>query len=284
MKKIGIALGSGSARGWAHIGVLNALQQLGIQIDVVAGCSIGSLVGAAFACGKLTELEEWVKRLKLKEISKLIDLNLSGGGVISGSKLVKFFEDFELNKDIDDLAIDYGSVATDIYTGREVWLKQGPLIPAIRASISLPGFFKPVNYNNTWLVDGGLVNPVPISLCRALGADIVIAVDLNNDLLYQNKPEIQNKTLTSKLSNQLDKLYRKITGSSKEEPSYFDVMGNSIKIMQDRITRSRAAGDLADFTLQPRLGYLSMYDFDQAKIAILEGESCVKRVDFSSIL
>ena len=108
-------------------------------------------------------------------------------------------------------------MATDIYTGREVWLKQGPLIPAIRASISLPGFFKPVNYNNTWLVDGGLVNPVPISLCRALGADIVIAVDLNNDLLYPNKPETQNKTLTSKLSNQLDKLYRKITGSNKED-------------------------------------------------------------------
>jgi NTE family protein len=272
--KIGIALGSGSARGWAHIGILNALKELKIPIDIIAGCSIGSVVGAAQACGQLTEFEHWVRQLKVSEMSRLIDLNLTGGGVINGAKLMRFFEDFQLNKTIEQLKVPFGCVATDINSGREVWLKSGPLLPAIRASISLPGFFKPVLYEKHWLVDGGLVNPVPISLCRALGADVVIAVNLNNDLMAEHKRKMP-ETMSGKVSNHLEKVLRKLTKAAKGEPGYFDVLSKSVKIMQDRITRSRAAGDPAEIFLEPRLGFLSMYDFDKAELAIEEGYDCV---------
>ncbi|MBL7479799.1 patatin-like phospholipase RssA [Legionella bononiensis] len=274
--KIGLALGSGSARGWAHIGVIKALTQLGVPIDCVAGCSIGSLVGAIYACGTLDAFEQWVLKLDRKKMSKLIDLNFTGGGLISGSKLMNFFKEFGLEKKIEELRIPFCAVATDLNTGREVWLNKGSLVPAIRSSISLPGLFTPLGHEDHWLVDGGLVNPVPISLCRAMGAELVIAVNLNHELLRSVHSPMEQSGMLSIFSLRFDKLLQRIFGYS-EGPGYYDVLTKSIKIMQDRITRARAVGDPADLTLIPQLPQIALHDFHRAEEAINEGEACVLR-------
>ncbi|RUR17215.1 patatin-like phospholipase RssA [Legionella sp. km535] len=274
--KVGLALGSGSARGWAHIGVIKALVQLGVRIDCVAGCSIGSLIGALYARGTLDAFERWVLQLDRRKMSKLIDLNVIGGGLISGSKLMNFFKEFGLDGTIEELKIPFSAVATDLNTGREVWLNKGSLMPAIRSSISLPGLFTPLRHEHRWLVDGGLVNPVPISLCRAMGADLVIAVNLNHELLRPDRSVTDQSGMFSILSLRLEQLLKRILGYN-EGPGYYDVLTKSIKIMQDRITRARAAGDPADLTLIPHLSGIALHDFHQAEDAITEGMSCVSR-------
>lgn len=176
--RIGLALGGGSARGWAHIGVIRALQDAGIEPDIVCGTSIGALVGAAYVGGELDPLEAWVRSLRLQTVVGFLDFSLTGG-LIKGEKLIGFFRNHFVDRDIRELARPFGAVATDLQRGREVWLREGPVTDAVRASIALPGLFTPVQLDGRWLVDGGLVNPVPVSLCRAMGADLVIAVDLN---------------------------------------------------------------------------------------------------------
>jgi NTE family protein len=180
--RIGLALGSGAARGWAHIGVIRELERNAIVPDVVCGTSIGSLIGAAMASGELERLEKWVRSLKWQKVISYFDLTMSGG-LIKGEKLFAFFRENFRDRDIEDLDTPFGAIATELASGREIWLREGSLFEAVRASISLPGLFTPVERDDQLLVDGGLVNPIPVSMCRALGADVVIAVDLNADLL-----------------------------------------------------------------------------------------------------
>ncbi|MFT0547204.1 patatin-like phospholipase family protein [Allopusillimonas ginsengisoli] len=180
--RLGLVLGSGSARGWAHIGVIQTLKRAGIEPDIVCGTSIGALVGAAYAVGELDRFEEWVLSLGLRDVISFMDLRLNGG-MLKGGKLMEFFRRNFIDLSIEDLQKPFGAVATDLETGAEVWLRSGSAIDAIRASIALPGLFAPVWHEDRLLVDGGLVNPVPVSLARAMGADILIAVDLNSDLL-----------------------------------------------------------------------------------------------------
>ncbi len=187
--RIGIALGGGSARGWAHIGVLRALADAGIEPDIVCGTSIGALVGAAYVGGELDPLETWVRSLHLQTVVGFLDFSLNGG-LIKGERLIGFFRSHFVDRDIRELARPFGAVATDLQRGREVWLREGLVTDAVRASIALPGRFTPAQLDGRWLVDGSLVNPVPVSLCRAMGADIVIAVDLNTDRLgYHFRPK-----------------------------------------------------------------------------------------------
>jgi NTE family protein len=167
--QIGLALGSGSARGWAHIGVINALAEQGIEPDIITGCSIGSLVAAAYAKGELNKLENWVRQLKWKEIVDLMDISFLGGGFLKGDKLIDFFKQRTDDVNIEDLDISFGAVTTDLDSGREIWLQEGSLLDAVRASIALPGLFTPVEREGRWYVDGGLVNPVPVSLCHGRG-------------------------------------------------------------------------------------------------------------------
>lgn len=182
---IGLALGSGSSRGWSHIGIINALAKLNITPDIVCGTSIGSLVGAAYVSNKLQKLEEWVCSLSRLETARFFEINTSLSGFVNKERFQKFLNEYVASDGItiEDLGKQYAAVATDLETGREVWLNQGPLIEAVWASISLPGLFPAIKNNNRWLVDGGLVNPVPVSVCRAMGADIVIAVNLNGDIV-----------------------------------------------------------------------------------------------------
>jgi NTE family protein len=271
--KIGLALGSGSARGWAHIGVIEVLQQAGIPIHCIAGCSIGSVVGAIYSAGSLPQFSQWVRGLNRRNMAQLIDISFSGGGVMSGKKLMHFLKQFNLDQSIESLPIKFASVSTDLHTGREIWLTEGDLSLAIRSSISLPGLFQPVDYHDAWLVDGGLVNPVPVSLCRAMGADIVIGVNLNHDLMQPRKVLAPD---ASKDGLNIESWLKKLIGWD-ERPGYYSVLSQSIKIMQDRITKARAGGDPADISIEPLLADFSLYDFHKADGAIREGMEATQR-------
>jgi len=282
-RKIGLALGSGSARGWSHIGVIRVLERAGISPDIVCGTSIGALVGAAYAAGELDRLEPWVKSLTWKAVLSLLDFRM-GGGLIEGSKLTEFFRSRYEDPGIDGLDKAYACVATELYTGREVWLREGSVIDAVRASIALPGLFTPSPQDGRLLVDGGLVNPVPVSLCRALGADVVIAVDLNWDLIgHRNRIASQSQDVEpspgrSSLLDALVTRFRPATragnglGPALEMPSMLDVLTTSLNIMQMRITQSRLAGEPADVMIRPRLYDVAAMDYHLAARTIAEGE------------
>jgi NTE family protein len=179
--KIGLALGAGSAKGWAHIGVINALKKLGIEVDIVAGCSVGALVGAAFASHRLPVMEQWVRSFSYWDVIRLMDFSWQRGGLLRGDRVFTAVGQLLKVNDIAECALKFGAVTTNLSTGRELWLTEGDIHQAIRASCSMPGLLAPVWADGYWLVDGAVVNPVPVSLCRALGADIVIAVDLQHD-------------------------------------------------------------------------------------------------------
>jgi len=184
--KIGLALGSGAARGWAHIGVIQALEEMGIEIDIVSGCSIGSYVGAAYASGKLSELAEWVESLTDWQVFALMGVGFHKGGLVSGLKVFKALEDNFSFETFEELNKPFAAVATDLYSGREVNFMSGSVVQAVKASCAIPGLFPPLLFENRWLVDGGVVNPVPVNMCRMLGADIVIAVNLSADFRPQS--------------------------------------------------------------------------------------------------
>lgn len=185
--KIGLALGSGAARGWAHIGIIQALEEMGIKIDVVAGCSIGAYVGAAYASNKLPEMAQWAESLTEWQVLGLMGVGLRRGGLASGQKVFQALEDNFCEVDFEDLQKPLGVVATDLYSGKEVSFLNGAIAPAVRASCAIPALFPPVCFDGRWLVDGAVVNPVPVNLCRQLGADFVFAVNLSADF----RPEIQ---------------------------------------------------------------------------------------------
>ncbi len=258
--KIGLALGSGSARGWAHIGVIKALEERGIRPDVVSGASTGSLVAAACASGQIENLESWVRSLTKIDVWRLMDANFGGGGVMTGNKLMRAVSEQLEDHDIEDLDCQFGAVAADLYSGREVWLRNGPMLSAVRASSGLPGLFTPVQYEGRWLIDGGVVNPVPVSLCRALGADYVIAVSLSRRFA--------------------DEVLRRPDEDSTDsvQASMMEVMYTSINIMADQITRSRLAGDPPDVVIRPRLSDFRLMEFHRAAEAIDEGYAAVERL------
>ena len=286
---IGLALGGGSARGWAHIGVIRALAEAGIEPDLVCGTSIGALVGAAYVDGDLDRLETWVRSLRLQTVVSFLDFSL-GSGLIKGDRLIEFFREHFVDRDIRELARPFGAVATDLQRGREVWLREGRVTDAVRASIALPGLFTPALHDGSWLVDGGLVNPVPVSLCRAMGADLVIAVDLNADLLGRHlkprparaphqpataEPETLSDSVMARIQNGMAQLGLNHDNGPKP-PTMLEVLASSINIMQVLITRSRLAGEPADVMVTPLLADLDLMDFHRASIAIEAGRRAVE--------
>jgi NTE family protein len=283
--RIGIALGSGAAKGWAHIGVLQSLQKLGIQLDVVCGCSMGAFIGAAYACGRLDALNEFATKLTSAGVIKLLDVALSGGGLINGKHVVALMRTLGITGSITDLGLTFAAVATDLEAGREIWLREGAIEDAVRASISIPGIFNPVSRDGRWLADGALVNPVPVSLCRALGADIIIAVHVSTDSITSfgsrrasTHPREASGGMLQTLSEQTPEFLREpvaaIAGNlfpaSALSPGYFDVLLNALNIMEDQITRSRLAGEPPHLLLAPRLT-LDPLDFHCATDAIAGG-------------
>lgn len=278
--RIGIALGSGGARGWAHIGVLRALTERGIQPQIVAGTSMGAVVGAAYAAEQLDALATWAGRLRWHDIRHFLDFG-AGGGLIHGDRVVRLLREFFGERAMDALPREFGVVATDLERGRELWLREGDLSDALRASMAVPGLFAPVRMGDRWLVDGGLVNPVPVALCRAMGADYVIAVDLISDLLDANvrtavTPQHRDHSWVGGLKRRL----RSNRGNDPEvqTPGLLGVLQNGLYIMQTRISRSRMAGDPPDALVTPRLAGVGMLEFHRAAAGITEGEQAVARV------
>lgn len=284
--KVGLALGGGSARGWAHIGVLRALAELDIHPDLICGTSIGALVGATYASNELDRLEEWVLSMGVGEMLRFLDVSLNTG-LIKGERLTEYLRHNFGDRPIESMALPYAAVATKLSSGAEVWLRSGSIVDAVRASIALPGIFKPIAADGDFLVDGGLVNPVPVSLARALGADVVIAVDLNSDLMgrylersSETAPEpdatsaaVTDLSLKQRLQARLGHWRSQHQAASEKlsEPSMFSVLASSLNIMQVRIARSRMAGDPPDVLITPRLAHMSLYDFHRGEEAIIEG-------------
>jgi NTE family protein len=292
-KTVGLVLGSGSSRGWAHIGVIEALEEEKIPIDYVAGCSIGSYVGAIYASGSLKSLKEFVLRMDGKKVFSYFDVVFPRSGVLNGTKRLK--ELFSMHTDaadFSDLNIPLMMVATDLATGKKVVLKSGSIFTALRATMSIPGLFAPVKVKDRWLVDGGLVDPVPVGVARALEADVVIAVDLNSGVVSRKKRKLQTRRTLNKTSDPpayKSELFRKLAAyyetaeinfasrisemlrRESSIPDIIETVMTSINIMQERITRINLAVEPPDVLIQPRLGQLKMMDFDQVEHTIEEG-------------
>ncbi|ERP90482.1 patatin [Alcanivorax sp. P2S70] len=280
---VGLALGSGSARGWAHIGIIQALEEIGVEPQVVAGTSIGALVGGAYVTGSLDAFADWVETLTVKDVFGLLDISFSGG-MVKGEKLFGFFREHHANPDIETLDKKLVTVATDMQSGREVWITEGKMLDAARASCALPGLFSPVKRQGRWMLDGGLVNPVPVSAARAMGADVVIAVNLNAQLVgahmaRDSRAQADQAGGSDEERSIWNKMMDYFSSSDGEDPGFFDVVASSINIMQDRITRSRMAGDPPEVTLVPMLEDFALMDFHRAKEAIEEGRALVKRYE-----
>lgn len=300
--RIGLALGSGSARGWAHIGVLKALQEMGIRADIIAGCSVGAIVGAAYAAGHLERLEQAVLSFTKLDLVRFFDLNPSLNGFVHRERLQEFFNENVCATDqtFADLKPKFATVATYLGSGREMWFTEGKVVDAVMASISLPGLFAPFAYEDQWLVDGGLVNPVPVSLCRALGAELVIAVNLNNAITRRHfQPRVSAESnvaapdlVTAKTEAEPNKISLTNVAASLRDysaslfntnrmmpaPNLLEALAGSINIMQDKITRSRMAGDPPDILVLPKLMDINLLEFYRAKEAIQAGYESVRRL------
>jgi NTE family protein len=289
--KLGLALGSGVARGWAHLGVLRALERYGFRPDVIAGTSIGAMVGGAYLAGHAETLEDWARDLTKVGVMSFLDFRVRAAGMIGGRHLVEAMEQHFAGVQIEVLNRPFVAVATDLVTGHEVWLRDGDLIQAMRASFSLPGVFEPMRIADRWLVDGALVNPVPVSVCQALGAELVVAVNVNSDQLGKTRrrgmgvPSIAGFDLLQEIDkggatapgSKLGALTRRVFRRETGRPSMFGVMISALGIVQDRITRSRLAGEPPDVHITPRLGHVGLFEFDRAEEIIAEGEAAVER-------
>jgi NTE family protein len=294
---IGLALGGGAARGFAHIGIVRTLIAHGIVPNVVVGTSIGAVVGGAYAAGHLDTLEEWARSLQPRNILGYLDIRLNGSGLIGGDKLAAQLETAIGQTLVEELPLKFATVATEVRTGHEIWLTHGRVVEAMRASYALPGIFSPVLVGDRWLVDGALVNPVPVSAARALGAEIVIAANLSSDVfthsttIYSHGPSSQEsgdsvpeaviepappKRGFGKFFSPERTMKREFFGSGGR-PGISTVMVDAFNIMQDRITRARLAGDPPDMLISPRVGQIGWFDFHRASDLIAFGARAAER-------
>ncbi|MBA2402981.1 MAG: patatin-like phospholipase family protein [Bradyrhizobium sp.] len=294
---IGLALGGGAARGFAHIGIIKSLVAHGILPNVVVGTSIGAVVGGAYASGQLDKVEEWARNLQPRNIFGYLDIRLNGSGLIGGAKLAAELEATIGQSLIEDLPVKFATVATEVRTGHEIWLTHGRMVEAMRASYALPGIFSPVLIGDRWLVDGALVNPVPVSAARALGAEIVIAANLSSDV-FTHATTIYSHGAAADLSVSLaadavpeteppkrglgrffsaERTMKREFFGGGGRPGISSVMVDAFNIMQDRITRARLAGDPPDLLISPRVGQIGWFDFHRAEDLIAHGERAAER-------
>ncbi|MFZ5914461.1 MAG: patatin-like phospholipase family protein [Pseudomonadota bacterium] len=288
---IGLALGSGIARGWAHIGVLRVLEAAGIQPDIICGTSIGAVVGGGYVAGKLNEVEEWARAMTQRRMFRFLDIGLGSGGLLQGKKLASELNNEMGSMEIQQLDRRFVAVSTELATGHEIWLREGNLVEALRASYALPGIFTPVRIDGRLLVDGALVNPVPVSTCRAFGARLVIAVNLNTDIfglgtvrkgdrlesekeLSEDDPAIGSLLAGARISSRV--ALRQLLGSARGMPGLTTVMFGAFNIVQDRLARSRLAGDPPDVLVTPSVSHISLLDFHRAEEAIMMGEKAMQ--------
>ncbi|MDH3581337.1 MAG: patatin-like phospholipase family protein [Hyphomicrobiales bacterium] len=288
--KIGIALGGGAARGWAHIGVLRALERAGLAPDIVAGTSIGAVAGGCYVAGRLDELEKFTLSLTKKRVFGFLDFNFAGSGLITGKRLCDELDEYLRPVLIEDMERKFVAIATEMGTGHEIWLSKGRLVNAMHASYALPGIFRPVNISGRWLMDGALVNPIPVSVCRALGARVVIAVNLNSEYFGKGavvpdqeahaEPELPDENMALPAGNGRAAkrlLHRQFFGRSDGAPGISSVMMDAFNIIQDRIARSRLAGDPPDLMISPKLSQMGLFDFHRGSEAIAAGTAATEK-------
>ena len=293
---IGLALGGGAARGFAHIGILKTLIAHGIVPNVVVGTSIGAVVGGAYAAGHLDTLEEWARHLQPRSVLGYLDIRLNGSGLIGGEKLATQLEAAIGQTLIEDLPLKFATVATEVRTGHEIWLTHGRMVEAMRASYALPGIFSPVLVGDRWLVDGALVNPVPVSAARALGAEIVIAANVSSDIFTHSTTIYSHGASAAPMRiavepvpprRGLGKFFSPERTVKREffggggRPGISSVMVDAFNIMQDRITRARLAGDPPDLLISPRVGQIGWFDFHRADDLIAHGARAAERAIIS---
>ncbi len=289
---VGIAFGAGAARGWAHIGILRALIKAGIRPGVVAGTSIGAVVGGCWAAGHLDELTDFATGLTKRRVFSLMDIHLGGSGLIGGARLRKMLEQGLGDTAIESLPVKFAAVTTEYGTGHEIWLSRGHLVTAMRASYAIPGIFEPLNMSGRWLFDGALVNPVPVSVARAMGAEMVISVSLNADhngrgtVIQDHSAEApsvpvieegsEKRGLFAPVTNVAAAVGR-LTRRNDGAPGMAQVMVDAINITQDRIARSRLAGDPPDIAINPKLSKIGLFEFQRAEESIQIGMEAVER-------
>lgn len=288
---IGLALGGGLARGFAHIGVIKTLNRNGIFPTLITGTSIGAVVGACYLAGKLDELEEWALSLTRYKVFSYLDFRVRSAGLIGGTRLRNMLEGHFKDMTFADLPHPLICIATDLATGHEIWMRKGSLLEAMIASFALPGVFPPVKYDDRFLVDGALVNPCPVSPCQAMGARMTIAVDLNADLIGKaTKPGTSYQTVTgfdlfnnedvspeTQKSFNASSLSRRLFRREENNPSLFGVMVSALSIIQDRLTRSRLAGEPPDVHIRPATGHIGLLEFEKGKELIRLGEESAER-------
>jgi len=290
---IGLVLGGGAARGFAHIGVIRTLIAKGLVPDIITGTSIGAVVGGCHAAGKLDEIEAWGRSLTRRSLLGYLDVSFSGSGLLSGGKLADKIAEAIGDITIDKLPVRYAAIATEIGTGHEIWITRGALQEAMRASYALPGIFPPIRLGERWLVDGALVNPVPVSVARALGARLVIAVNVNTDMfgrgttipdqgvvpVQEPEPPIEEEVASRGLFGLFggEKSAKRRLFGTASRPGLSTVMVEAFNIMQDRITRARLAGDPPDILISPRVGRIGLFDFHRAQEAINLGAEAAER-------
>jgi NTE family protein len=296
---VGVVLGAGEASGWSHIGAIQELIAMGVVPNIVVGSSAGAVVGGCFAAGRLEQLEAFTRSLTKRRVFGLMDVSFSGGGLIGGNKLRARLGEALAGVNIEDLPIRFASVATEVGTGHEIWLKNGPLIDAICASYALPGIFAPVRWGGRWLMDGALVNPVPINVARALGADIVIAINISSDVLTRGTAiqdplyfaekadmadsakhgtEIEKKSgIMSNLSRGARLFHRPTIAGAEGVPGIASVMADAFNITQDRIMRSRLAGDPPDVLITARMNKIGLFEFHRADELIALGREATRK-------
>lgn len=287
---LGLALGGGAAKGWAHIGVLHALRDAGIHPDIVTGTSIGAVVGGCYLADRLDKLEEFARSLTRGRMIGLLDVNFSGKSLINGARLTRLLKRYLDDIAIEDLDRPFMAVGTELSTGHEIWLRKGHLVTAMQASYALPGIFNPINVNGRYLVDGALVNPIPVSLARAMGARVVIAVNLNSDTFGRGTivphahehderivPHPENDRINRPGGGAFGNIKQMIFGADDQSPGISSVMFDAYTIIQDRISRSRLAGDPPDIMINPRVNRISMFDFQKAEEAIEAGYQATRK-------
>lgn len=290
--RLGLALGSGGARGWAHIGALRALSKLGIKPDVICGTSMGALVGAYYLTDHLEELEDWAKRLTLLRMVRFLNFRIVRNGFIAGHRLFGEMDRTIGDLRFEDMPVPFAVIGTDLHSGHEIWFTHGPLVPAVRASFSLPAFFDPVWIENRWVIDGAMVNPVPVSVCHALGAQVVIGINLNvspplrssgpraagaNDAAFSALPAWTGTILRGGNTKNLET--RDSAIRDPDAPSLFGVLSSTLNIVQDRVTRARMAADPPDVQILPKVGHIGILDFHTAAECIAAGETAIYQAE-----
>lgn len=278
-KSVSLVLGSGGARGLAHIGVIDWLNENGYDIQSISGSSMGALIGGIYAAGKLQTYADWVIQLEKIDVLRLLDFSFGEGGIIKGEKIINVLRDLIGHFDIEELPLSYTAVASDLDNQKEVWLNKGPLFDAIRASIAIPSIFTPVQYRGKRLVDGGLLNPIPIAPTLKDKTDITIAVNLSAPPVthpmpeseIKPEPEENNDSYREKILHFVEELQRKMLKEEPEDMGFFDVIANSLDAMQNTIARFKLAAYAPDIIINIPSNSSAFYEFYRAKDLIALG-------------